>query len=481
MSSRARQFAKNSFWLTVATAIVILAGAVYRPIIGRFLGPGDFGDYTFIQTYVNYFLVLALFGVRNVVTRELGVESTAARAYLSAAYRVVALANALALIACIVIGFALRRDTEVTQGILILSLSIVTVSFGDILQGALVAFQRSLSIAAANLVSSLLKLGVGYWALSRGYGLHAVLWTFVMSSIVMTLMNWWSTEKALGDSKETRSRLGLARYLVAESVSFFLLSIASRLYAKGDVLILYLIKGSEVTGLYGAAYVFVDVLLFTRSSIVAVAYPMVARMFRCDEEHNGMGLPEAYERLHKHMYLMFLPVCVLLMCFGGTILELVFGDRFSAGIPALSVLVWTLPPSITALVAGTFLCAVYRQRLNAVLAFVGMGVNVVWTVWFVFLYGAMGAAWSTVGSGVVNAVIHHVYAKRVLGPMSTLEMLVKPIACAGLMLVTILMLGESQWVVRALLGTGAYGVGMLALRVYDSEDRRLMRSVIKKS
>lgn len=474
---KARQFAQNSFWLMVSTVSVMAIGAVYRLIIGRVLGPTEFGRYTFILTFIAYFLVIALFGIRSVIAREISRNPSAGRSYTIAAYKIRAVTTLLALISCCVVGYMLHREQQVTLGIYVLSLSIATVALGEMLEGVLIAFQRSYFVAAANLVGNLLKLGFGIYVLKLGYGLIGVLWVFVITSAVTTGMNWAFVEIVLHSKKQRGAKPGLVRYVFKESIPFFVLAIAGRVYAKNDILFLALIKGDRVTGLYGAAYVFVDLLILASNSITTAAYPMIARLYGV-EKPGKVSLAEAYERLHKHMLMFFLPVSVLLAVFGRELLLLLFGRDYIAGYPALRVLIWVPVVEISCLVSGNFLSATYRQGLEARIAAVMAALNIAWTVSFIVLFGAIGAAVATLGASGVNAIVRYIYIEKNIGKINAADAWIKPIACAAVMLAATLMISQTFWVWRLLTPLLAYVLAIALIRPYDAEDRRLVRSVL---
>lgn len=477
---KAKQFARNSFWLAVSTTSVVLIGAVYRPMIGRILGPTEYGQYSFIQTYVTYFLVIAFFGVRSVVTREIGRDPTTARAFIDAAYRLRAITTLIAVAVCCAVGYALQREQQVTVGIYVLSLSIIFLAIGDLLEGVLVALQRSFYVAVANVVGNLVKLGLGVWALHAGYGLIGVLVAFLPASAITAGLNWWFVRAQFASDRSPAPR-GPVRYVFRESVPFLVLFMAGKLYAKNDVLFLSLLRGDMITGLYSAAYVFVDLLISISNCFAQAAYPMIARLHGSpDNGREEMGLAESYERLHKHMLLIFLPVSVLLTSLGGECLGLIFGQRYVSGLFAMRVLVWVPPLEVSSLVSGIFLSGTYRQGLEARIATAMMTLNVVWTVSFIVFFGAMGAAIATVGASLVNAVVRYIYVKRNIGPARLVDTWLRPLACAGLMLLGAEALSHSLWFWRLFAGLAVYALALTIVGAYDKVDRRMLLSIVRR-
>jgi O-antigen/teichoic acid export membrane protein len=473
---RAKSLAKNSFWLTAGTGSVILIGAIYRPIIGRMLGPADYGRYSFITVFIGYFTILAYFGVRMAVVREIGRDRGNARAYLAAGFRVRIVTMAIAVVACCTVGFLLNLDSNIKVGIAILSTSLAIAGVGELLEGALLALGRSYFIAAANLTGSLLKLGVGIWALKAGYGLFGVLVVFVLTAVVTTGLDWWFVKSLLRDEKQQDGEPEFRMSMLRQSLPFVALSIATRLYTKNDILFLTMLRGNETTGIYSAAYAFIDLINAASNSVVSAVYPLVAKM----HAESATALADAYERLHKYMLLGLLPVSVLLMSLGRSILVGVFGQAFMGGVPALRVLVWIPPVEVSCLISGTFLCAMYRQRLDATIAAPMTALSLIATFVMIVLFGSMGAAVATVGSGIVNALTHYVYIRRVVGPVKTLEAWLKPIACCAIMLTATQAAPESMLAIRLAAGVTAYIAAIAVIKPFDTEDKRLFRSLIKR-
>jgi O-antigen/teichoic acid export membrane protein len=478
---KAKEFAQNSFWLGVSTGSVMLIGAVYRPLIGRFLGPTGYGEYSFIQVFAGYFLVIAYFGIRSVVAREIGRDPRIAEEYTLAAVRIRAITSVVALILCCAIGYLLRRSGLVTLGIFVYSLSILAVAAGDLLEGVLVAFHRSFYVAISNLVGNLLKLGIGLWALKSGYGLLGVLWVYVFTSAITAIMNAWFVRAVFGQTKQNKAESSPVKYVLIEALPFLALFVSGSLYAKNDILFLTFFRGEEVTGLYSAAYVFVDLLLGIGVAITTAAYPMIARIHGEEEgKPDGDALIRAYERLHKHMLMVFAPVSILLMSLGVEALSLVFGREYLPGYQAMRILVWAPVVEVSCLVSGNFLSGTYRQRLEARIAVTMTALNIAWTVSFIILFGAIGAAVATVGASAVNAVVRYIYVNRTIGRIRVLSAWVKPLACAAVMLIAVQLAADMTWAWRLIIALAGYAIAIAVIRPYDLEDKRLVLSLFRR-
>lgn len=457
----------------------MVIGAVYRLVIGRMLGPTDFGRYTFIQTFVAYFLVIALFGIRSVVMREISRDPSASRSYIDAAYKIRAVTILVALVSCCLVGYALHRGQQVTVGVYILSLSIAMLAFGELLEGVLIAFHKSFFVAVANLIGNLLKLAFGLYVLRLGYGLIGVLWVFVITSALTAGMNWLFVKLVLHSEKQSDAKPGLVKYVFKESIPFFVLFIAGKLYAKNDILFLALIKGDRTTGLYGAAYVFVDLLLNAGNSITSAAYPIISRLYG-NEEPGKMNLTEVYERLHKHMLMIFLPVSVLLTVLGRELLLLLFGREYLGGYPALRILMWVPVVEISSLVSGNFLSATYRQGLEARIAATISALSIAWTISFIVLFGAIGAAMAILGASSINAIVRYIYIGRSIGKTDVMSAWIKPIVCAAVMFLAALSISHAFWIWQLLVAITAYALAIALIKPYDAKDRSLFLSLIRR-
>lgn len=472
----ARQFAKNSFWLAASAVAVILIGAVYRPIIARIVGPVDYGRYNFIVVYVSYFTVLAYLGVRQVIVREIGREKNAAGVYLHAAWKLRAFTIVIAFITCSLSGYILCRGHIVTTGIVIMTASMAITGISDLLEGVLVGLGRSAGIAVSTFVGNALKLALGIWALRAGFGVLGVLWVFVLSSIVSTAISARFTRNALQGEAQDSGAIADIRFIFRESLPFALMAMSSRLYHKSDVLVLSLMKGDKVTGLYSAAYIFLDLMIAAGISVTTTAYPLVTKLYTDGGENNNTL--HAYERLHKHALLLLLPVSALLMFFAVEILTFVFEDRYLGGVPAMKVLVWTAALVMSGNISGTFLSAIYRQSLNAVLSIVGMVIHVILTVVLIVLYGSIGAAVAAISASAINAVIHAYYVNRTIGSINLMDIWIKPIICCAVMTIMLYELSSMMWVWRLLLALLAFAGAILVVKPYDKEDKRLLISIV---
>lgn len=478
--SEVRRFTKNSLALTTASLSVAILGAVYRIYIARYLGKTEFGQYLFIITLVGYVSVLSLLGLRNVVVREVARARTQYRFIFSAAMRLRLVSTTVSFLLVCIITLLLNRGTTVNLGVAIYALSLFPLAAIDLLESMFIASESAVYVTITNIVSNVLKITVGIWLLASGFGLLAILELFLVISILSYLMNLYFYRRVFRSVKPADIPCvpNVKRFIFLESLPFFYNMLVSRVYYRSDILFLSLIKGDEVTGGYGAAYMALDFLLLAAGSIVGAAYPMMSRI--ATEKHDRLGYLQTM--LCRYLMMLFLPAAVILTIAGPEIVGMVLGKTYEGYGAVLRVVSWVAPIEAITMAMGFLLGAVYKQALSAKIATFSAGITILFNLLFIPRYSYMGAAIATIAAGVLNAAVAFIVVDRVVVRLSVIDIVVRPLIAAGIMLGMGLFVAQSgpRWV-AATIAVPVYFAALMATKSITREDLGFIRAIVGRS
>ena len=477
--SNARRFAKNSLALTTAGVSVALLGAVYRVYIARCLGEVEFGKYVFIITCVAYGTILSLLGLRNVIVREVARAPGRYKAFLRGALklRLITTTSGFAIL-CLVILF-LNKSGDVKVGMVIYALSLFPLAMVDIMESMFIAAESAIYVTITNVSGNLLKIVIGIYLLTHGFGLLAILWLFLAVSVLNSCVDWLFFRKLFRKVTpvEEPKIEGFGRYMFLQSLPFFYILLASKVYYKNDVMVLSLMKGDRVVGGYGAAYMPVDFLLLTAASIVMAAYPVMSRFFSDRPERLG----ELQGILSRYLLMIFLPVAVLLTIVGPELVGWVFGKEYTGSASALRILAWIPPAEAVTVAMGMMLGASYKQGLSAKVACFGAGMCLCLNLLLIPRYGYMGAAVGTTTAVYLNMCVAIYAVNRVVAKLPIFDFLVRPVASAGFMLLVAFLVSmlAGKWIAIST-AVPAYVLALVLTGSFTREDLRFIRTSVMK-
>jgi O-antigen/teichoic acid export membrane protein len=226
-----------------------------------------------------------------------------------------------------------------------------------------------------------------------------------------------------------------------------------------DLLLLGVLQGPVAVALYSAAYKPVTVLLAVPVTYFAGLFPVLSR--------NWAVGPAAFDlvvrRSLKLAATFAVPIGVGGSFVAAPVLDVLFGIRYAAAVPALQILVWS---AVLVTLRGTF-----RQGLNAAgwavadlrCAALATGVNVLLNLALIPAWGFIGAAVATVASEITwllaatRAFGRHVIVVR-LWPV-----LIWPLGAGALMALTMVVSQPLPWPARLALGAAVYIGALLVL------------------
>lgn len=474
-SSNAASFLKNSFMLALIGLSVSVLGVVYRVYMARYLGDTVFGTYVWITVFVSYFSVVSLFGFRQVIVRLVASAKDAVAEYTTVGLRFRLISGSLAVLLVAIAALLLRRTDGIELLVIIAGASLLLVALKDMIEATFLGMERSEYSAIAAVASNLLKIIVGIYLLTRGYGLLAILLVLIGTSLLNLVLSWLFLRYKCGIrlSPTTERTRDLQKYVFREAVPFVWVMLITKVYAKNDILVLGWLKGDQVVGWYGGAYMVVDFLLLIGSSIANAIYPIFSRMHAAGAE----GLQASHERVSKCILIVMAPICMGVSIGGPSLLLLILGSRFERGSDALRIVVWMVLFETLSAVSGSLMAATGNQKLMAKTGAVSAAINLSLVLALVPRFSYIGAAWATVIGSVIQLVIATWAVSTIMPGMKLHKVLWRPlsaIAVAGGLTLYVCNLT----ILWPLIGIVAYALLLMGLRVIDDKDKATIGSIV---
>jgi len=180
---------------------------------------------------------------------------------------------------------------------------------------------------------------------------------------------------------------------------------------KGDILILGAMAGEEAVGVYGAATRITDLVVFGVTAVTAIASPMLSEAFAAGDRAQ---LQRVSTYAAWGIAAFCAPLAATLWVFGGWVMGL-FGGGFTAGYPALAILVaGQCVNALTGPVTATLTMTGHQRQTAWIMGgamVLSLGLNVV----LIPRYGTAGAATATAIATAVNNLALAAATVRLLG------------------------------------------------------------------
>jgi O-antigen/teichoic acid export membrane protein len=454
----------------VVSRIIALIAVI---IIGNFLEPTRFGEMQTAVTYVGLVGTVTDLGFSALYVREGARHTDELARYWNnvASLKVVGAAVGLPLIFAALYVAGVRSLLWPCFAILVLS------GYQLLLRNTLYALQRltfeiieiipeTLIVFALVLVGVHIHADTGFflWAYAISYGFACVYFAAVL--LAMGVLH-------PGVQFEPRLLLSWVRVAVPLGITFIITTV----YFKVDVPILQRFRPYSEVGYYTFAYKPFESLLFIPFALRSVVFPVLSLYHRRSPER---VLPLA-EKFFKALVILGWPITVGVFLLAPQFDSLL--NLYSGSEPALQILSLAIVFMFADNTFAATLNAIDKQNVFAFVAMVGLVINVGVNLIVIPRYGYLGASWAVVVTEAALVLVGWIVLRAQLGVIRAVSTSWKAIVAGVVMGLFIYVANPHQS--RVLLGVVViasaviYAAVLLALRVADAEEMRVIRSALR--
>lgn len=356
-------------------------------LIARRLSVGDYGTFTYALSLANILYVFTDMGIHTFILKEIGASPQKLPWAIPHTFT---LKTAISVITVGIIIALLPLIWPWKYPLLFLAATgwMVGNSFSDYYQSFCNAI-HDFSFAAKLLFLSraLLIVGIIILFLSNSITIANVVITYCVGSITgAALAGWMFSRRTVFDFRNI-SFAGL-RQIMVSSLPIGIATAMNIAAMRLDTILLALIKGTDETGIYGAAYRLFEIAYVVSSVLMIVSMPMLARA-------RDKGLDSLKRMLLKLLMivsLFSLGWITVVMVNAGPIIDLLFGPRYSASIAVLQILAIANVAAFFAHAATHALIVMEKQNRHALNQAITLIISVLVNIIFIFQWGATGAA-----------------------------------------------------------------------------------------
>lgn len=423
---------KNTGVQLIGRGISTILGVLAVALLARYLGTSGYGEYTIATSFLQFFAIVVDFGLTlttlTMISEVDGTEDGAEERLVAnlTTLRIVSSIIFFALAPLLVIFFPYSSDVKTSVAVGAVAYAILSVN--QMLVGV---FQKYLAMhlaALAEVAGRAALLGaMAYVAWSGGTVVDMVTAMIVANLCQLLFLLLYARRfvamKLAYDFKVWRK-------IIARSWPIGVSTILNLVYLKGDIIILSLFRSASEVGLYGAAYKVLDVLTVIPMMFMGLVLPpLTAAWKRADTERVRYFLQRSFDA----MFLLGLPLLVGGALVAEPMMRLIGGPEFQVGSSYLSILLIALFAVFLSGLFGHAVVAIGKQRPMIWGYFADAAISLVAYFIFVPIYGATAAAWITVLSEAIIALLTYLMVRRVTQFKPTFRVALKVVLACLLM------------------------------------------------
>jgi O-antigen/teichoic acid export membrane protein len=472
-----RTVLRNSAFGAVGQITIKVLSFGFSVFIVRTLGAEEYGQYAAILAFGALFVPLADLGLSPYTVREVARcrDRADGREHTDWLYGNVLLlrlvlsigASVLLVVAAVLTG----RPPVMIGGIALGAIGLVMYSALGASDAILAGFERLDLSAVARVLQQLAFVVLGAAALWLGFGYYGLIIANLVAISMMGFL-YWRWLRSVG-VRPRRVGVGNWPALLRMSLPFAVGAFALGLSYRFDSVLLNIFRSDAETGYYSAVYNLIFSATVLSNVFNSALYPSLTRR----AARSPQELPRIYERALRYLLTLGLPLAVGTWALADDVVRHLFTDAYAPAVPALQILIWTLPLMFMSEFLGYVAVVLGWERPAARAMLMSTGFNVGLNVLLVPRFGFLAAAAVTLITEMVLVGQYLWLLRAQVRELDWGRALLRPLAAAAVLGALLLAMDHLPLIVALAVGGIAYAGLVVALRVIGREEVTFIRGL----
>lgn len=448
---------------------------VLQVLIARRLGVDGLGHYTIALAYLNVSQVIVEWGLPTLLVRDLAQHPTHRWSYFRWLLAIQGAMSLLTWLGLIVLTSMLPYASVTAMSLWLVGASLPLYAVTSASQTLFQAGERMELIMGVEVLINTLILIFSIGVLWSGGDELALIAVIIVTQAISAILCLALLARSRILASPQESIPVHLPTLLRRTTPFFGLSLSDVLLQRLDILLLSLVAGPTVAGVYSAAYNVVRVVMKLIQSFWKALYPTLSRLHRQSAEHYGRLSALSL----RFGMVVVLPVAAIGFGVAPALLSLLFGGGYDDSARTYQILIWAAPLFLIEVYATTLLMIEHQLRASLWISVVHILGTILLLPPLTQLFGADGAALAVLLAGSLGSMISLYLLDKMHLPRRVKRFWGLGAATVAAGLVALLL--PVFWLVATLLAAAAYLMLCWATGVLTSGDFQTLRRTLLSS
>ena len=387
------KYFKNTSWLVVEKILRLVVGLFVGVWVARYLGPKQFGVFSYVQSFVALFTPIASFGLDSIIIREL-VKDESRRDELIGTAFLLKLLGALGVLVILVFAVKFTSNDIYTNTLVYIiasasifqSFSVVDFYFQSKVLSKYVVYSSIFSLIMSSVIKIILVL--------NDAPLMAFAWVVLFDSFVLAccLIYFYVNNISKFNVQHLTFKSETAILLLKDSWPLILSSVVISIYMKIDQVMIKEMLDTEAVGHYAVAVRLSEAWYFIPMVIVSSLFPAIINAKKISEKLYYSRLQKLYQLLIWFAIAIALPTTLI----SQWVVDLLYGDQYNEAGSILRLHIWAGVFVFFGTARGNWLIIENLQKIGFYYLFFGAVVNILMNLILIEKMGIQGAAIATI-------------------------------------------------------------------------------------
>ncbi len=258
------------------------------------------------------------------------------------------------------------------------------------------------------------------------------------------------------------------------ALPFALMASVIILYVRADTVILSLLRGDEVTGLYSAATKFLSLFAFVPTSIIGAVLPAMSKQ----SVQSEASLARTFTQTFRFLFMLGLPISLGLGILSHPIIQMMYGSAFIAAAPAMQIAMVTLLLGFLNFALDSAIISTNREKTLLGIALIGLVFTVLVNIFMVSILSFVGAS---IAAALTEALVLIIKLRVLRGVFGALPLWrgLDRIALSGLAMAAFLLSFHGVTIFLLIVPSAAIYIGaLLLLQAIDAQEKAIALAAV---
>lgn len=407
-----KKYLFNTSWLFLEQLLRIVSGLFIGVWVARYLGPEQFGIFSYALAFTAIFAGIAKLGLDGIVVRELVNHPQKRDTYLGSAFLLKIIGSIIVMgLMAIVVPFTNNDTTTklfifiIASGLLFQSFEVVEFYFQSQVLAKIITICKVIQLALSLIIKSYLVLTEA----------KLVWFVFVTLFDAMSLaVTYYIVYKLTKNPSFFKYfDLSIARKLIKDSWPLIFASIVVSIYMRIDQIMIKEMLGEYEVGIYSAASRLSEAFYFIPVLILSSFFPAILNA----KNQNSGVYNQRLQILYTFMVWLAISIALPLTFFSDWLILMIFGERYQEAGQVLMIHSWTGVFVFIGVVYSGYLTIENKTRKAFYRTLFGAIVNVFSNLVLIPTHGISGAAIGTLLGQFSANYLYDIFDKEVYGQL----------------------------------------------------------------
>lgn len=401
------KYFKNTSWLFVEKVLRMIVGLFVGIWVARYLGPEQFGLFSYAQSLVGIFAIIASLGLDGIIIRDFVKDKSRRDELIGTAFYLKLFGSFITLLTlAITINFISNNSFTnllifiIASGVVFQAFNVVDLYFQSNILSKYVVYANIISLAISSIIKVLLIINEASlvyfaWVILFDNMVLALGFIYFYTKQNLTIFNWQFNKNT-------------AITLLKNSWPFLLSGVAWTLHAKIDQVMIKEMLNVEAVGQYVAAVQLSEAWYFIPVIIGASLFPAIINAKKISKKLYYARLQRFYDLMVWLAIAIAIPVTFL----SHWIVDLLYGKEYHEAGSVLVIHIWTAVFMFLFIASGKWFISENLSKETLYRNISGVIVNISLNYYLIPLFGIVGAAYATLVSYFVAGMLYDISSKK---------------------------------------------------------------------